>query len=1227
MSGIFEILRKELSKRILIKDGANGTMIQKLGLSEQDFRGEKFRDHTVDLKGNNDILSMTNPGIVKDIHMSFLEAGADILGTNTFNANPVSQADYGLQGHVYDMNFTAAGAAREAADEFVRRKKGSHKFVAGALGPTNKTLSMSPDVNDPGFRAISFEDLTEAYTEQIRGLVDGGVDILLLETVFDTLNCKAGIYAVSEYCRKIGRIIPVMVSGTIVDLSGRTLSGQTPEAFWISVSHTKNLLSAGLNCSLGTAQIRPFIEAISGAASTYVSLYPNAGLPDELGEYGETPEFMAEQIGDYANEGFVNIAGGCCGTTPDHIRAIADAVADKKPRRLPEIEPYMRLSGLEPLVIYPGSNFVNIGERTNVAGSKKFARLIKEESYEEALKIAAQQVENGAQVIDVSMDEAMLDSERAMDKFLKLIASEPGISRVPVMIDSSKWPVIEAGLKCLQGKGIVNSISLKEGEDKFKEQARLILNYGAAVIVMAFDEAGQADSYERKIEILERSYRILRDETGFPPQDIILDPNILTIATGIREHDEYAVDYIDTVKWIKENLPHAKVSGGVSNISFSFRGNEPVRKAMHSAFLYHAVQAGMDMGIVNAGQLDVYEEIPEELLTHVEDVIFNRREDATERLIEVAQNFREEDISGGKKDEWREKPVEERLKYALIKGVTDHIEEDTEEARKKHPEPLSIIEGPLMDGMNTVGDLFGSGKMFLPQVVKSARVMKKAVAYLIPFIEEQQLKENRSKKVKVLLATVKGDVHDIGKNIVGVVLSCNNFEINDLGVMVTADKILEEARKNDVDIIGLSGLITPSLDEMVHVAREMERLKFVKPLLIGGATTSRIHSAVKIAPNYSGSTIHVTDASRSVTVVNNLITEAAREDFISRMKREYDDLRKDYSQRSAMKEYLTIGDARKNKHEIDWKAKFITKPRKPGITLLNDFSIEEIREYIDWKPFFIAWELSGNFPQIFDNPKFGKEAKKLYDDACSMLDTIIDEKILRANGAAGLFPANSIGDDIEVYADEDRKKVLKTFHMLRQQSVKSQDYKNKCLADYIAPAGSEINDYVGVFAVTTGIGAAEAVRKYEKNNDDYSAIMIKVLADRLAEAFAELLHEKIRKEYWGYASDEDLDIKGIIKENYMGIRPAPGYPANPDLTEKRNLFELINVERNTGIELTENYAMYPAASVCGLYFAHPDAEYFAVGKIGRDQVADYARRKKMKVGDIEKWLVPNLNYK
>jgi 5-methyltetrahydrofolate--homocysteine methyltransferase len=1226
---MLEKLKKILTERMLILDGAMGTMIQRHNLSEEDFRGERFKDHSHDLKGNNDILSITQPEIIKDIHHGYFSAGADIVETNTFNGTSISQADYQTENLAYEINKAATEIAKDVALEFTKNEPNKPRFVAGALGPTNKTLTLSPKVSDPGYRAITFDQMMESYYVQAKGLVDGGADILLIETIFDTLNAKAAIYAVDKVCSEKGLNIPIMISGTIVDQSGRTLSGQTTEAFWISVAHTKNLLSVGINCSLGAKQMRPFVEELSNITDKFLSVYPNAGLPNEMGEYDESPETMSSVLDDFLQSGFVNIVGGCCGTTPDHIRAISDKVKNYKPR-IPSIQkPYLKLSGLEPLIFHPEINFVNIGERTNVAGSKKFARLIKEENYEEALSVARQQVENGAQVLDINMDEGMIESEDAMTKYLNLIASEPDIAKLPIMIDSSKWSVIKAGLKCLQGKGIVNSISLKEGEDTFREYAKEILLYGAAVIVMAFDEKGQADTFERKIEICKRAYNILVDEIGFPPQDIIFDPNILAIATGIDKHNNYAVNYIEATRWIKQNLPYAKISGGVSNLSFSFRGNIVIREAMHSAFLYHAIKAGMDMGIVNAGQLEVYEEIPDDLLELVEDVIFNRRKDATDRLIKFSETVKGTEKGKVKKDEWRNVSVEERLKHALIKGITDYIEEDTEEARQQLPEPIDVIEGPLMDGMNIVGELFGSGKMFLPQVVKSARVMKKAVAYLTPYIEQQKrLSAVAQEQGKILLATVKGDVHDIGKNIVGVVLGCNNFNVIDLGVMVSADKILQTAIDEDVDIIGLSGLITPSLDEMVHVAKEMERREIKKPLLIGGATTSRIHTAVKVAHNYSGITIHVLDASRSVQVVSSLLSEDSdsKQKYTAGIKEEYENIKVNYLKKRSEKKYISIDEARKNKLTIDWANSDITKPNKLGITTFNNFSLEKLKSYIDWTPFFLTWEMKGRYPAILESEKFGKEAKKLFDDANELLDKIITNSLLTANGVVGLFPANSEGDDIEIYSDESRNSVLTILHTLRQQSKKTEREPNIALADFIAPKESGTKDYIGMFALTTGVGIEELLAKYEKENDDYKSILAKSLADRLAEAFAEHLHEIVRKEYWGYAKDEQVSNEDLIKEKYAGIRPAPGYPSQPDHTEKKTLFDILNVEENTSIKLTENLAMYPAASVCGLYFAHSQSKYFNIGKIGKDQVLDYHQRKGMSVETVEMWLESILNY-
>jgi 5-methyltetrahydrofolate--homocysteine methyltransferase len=1224
---IIDDFKNILSKRILVLDGAMGTMIQRYKFTEEDFRGERFKDHPSDLKGNNDLLVLTQPNAIKDIHRKYLEAGADIIETNTFNGTSISQADYKTENIVYELNFEAARLAKEAADEFTKLTPDKPRFVAGALGPTNKTLSLSPDVNDPGFRAITFDEVKAAYYEQTKGLVDGGADIILIETIFDTLNAKAAIYAVEEYFEDNNIALPIMISGTIVDQSGRTLSGQITEAFLISISHVKNIVSVGLNCSLGPIQMRPFLQELSNKANLFVSVYPNAGLPNEFGEYDESPEAMAKVLKEFGDEGFFNIVGGCCGTTPDHIKAFAEIAQEIKPRIIPEINPYLRLSGLEPLILRPDTNFVNIGERTNVTGSKKFARLIKENNYEEALSVARQQVENGAQIIDINMDEGMIDSEAAMVKFLNLLAAEPDISRVPIMLDSSKWSVIEAGLKCLQGKGIVNSISMKEGKDAFVDHAKKVLKYGAAVIVMAFDEDGQADSFERKIQICERAYKILTEEVGFPPQDIIFDPNIFAIATGLEEHNNYGVDYINATRWIKQNLPYAKVSGGVSNLSFSFRGNDRVREAMHSAFLYHAIEAGMDMGIVNAGQLEVYEEIPKDLLERVEDVILNRRKDATERLIEFAENIKQKDVAEIKKDEWRNAPVEERLKHSLVKGIVEFIEEDTEEARQKYPSALQVIEGPLMDGMNVVGDLFGSGKMFLPQVVKSARVMKKSVAYLIPFIEKEKSESGSMKSNgTVLLATVKGDVHDIGKNIVGVVLGCNNYDVIDLGVMVPSDKILSTAVEKNVDIIGLSGLITPSLDEMVHVAKEMERLKIDKPLLIGGATTSRIHTAVKIAPQFNGAAIHVLDASRSVSVVGNLLNDEAKNSFVKTIKDEYESLRESHKNRSSEKDFLSIEDARKNKLKLNWDEEKITVPNKIGITEFLNYPLEEIRKYIDWTPFFITWEMKGKYPAIFEDENYGSEAKKIFDDANKLLDKVIEENLLKANGVCGIFPANSVEDDIEVYSDEERKGLKTIFHSIRQQTKKSKDIPNIALADFVAPIDSHKKDYIGAFAVTAGIGIEKLIEQFEKEHDDYNSIMIKAVADRLAEAFAELLHEKVRREIWGYASDENLTNDELIKEKYSGIRPAPGYPSQPDHTEKIELFKLIDPEKKTGISLTENLAMYPAASVCGLYFANQNAKYFTTGKIGKDQVEDYHKRKGMSLKETERWLRPVLNY-
>ena len=1217
-----------LEQRILVLDGAMGTMIQRHKLQEADYRGERFASHDHPLIGNNDMLVLTQPDIIYAIHCDFLEAGSDIIETNTFNANPISQGDYNAVELVRELNLEAARLAKKAANAYSAKTPDKPRFVAGSIGPTNKTLSLSPDVNNPGYRAVTFREVVDNYIVQLEGLMEGGVDLLLIETVFDTLNCKAALFAVEEYFNAIGRRVPVMVSGTVVDASGRTLSGQTTEAFWISIAHMPDLISVGLNCALGSKQMRPFIEALSGIAESYVSVYPNAGLPNEFGEYDDSPAYMAAQIAGFAESGFVNIVGGCCGTTPQHIKAIADAVSSLKPRRKPEPKHELQLSGLEPLMVNPTTGFINVGERTNVTGSRKFARLIKEGNYDEALSIARQQVESGAQVIDVNVDEGMLDSEKVMKEFLNLIASEPEISRVPVMIDSSRWSVIEEGLQCVQGKSIVNSISLKEGEDPFRERALKILQYGAAAVVMAFDEQGQADSCQRRIEICRRAYDILTREVGFPPEDIIFDPNVLTVATGIDEHNNYALDFIESVRWIKENLPYAKVSGGISNVSFSFRGNEPVREAMHAAFLYHAIRAGLDMGIVNAGQLAIYEDIEPTLLELVEDVLFNRRPDATERLVSHAETIRE----GGEKieakaAEWRNAPVEERLHHALIKGIVEYIDVDTEEARQLYASPLQVIEGPLMDGMNTIGDLFAEGKMFLPQVVKSARVMKRSVAWLIPYIEEEKAQQKNSRPAaRVLLATVKGDVHDIGKNIVSVVLSCNNYEVIDIGVMMPCNRILEAVEREKADILGLSGLITPSLDEMVHVAREMERLGMKIPLLIGGATTSKMHTAVKIAPVYSGPVVQVLDASRSVPVVSSLLNPMLCDDYLARLKADQAAMRQSHESRSREKKYLSIEDARKNRPALQWDETTVRTPLKPGITLFEDVTVSALRPYIDWTPFFLTWELHGRYPEIFENAKFGSEARQLFDDANELLDTIDREKLLGLKGVAGIFPANSSGDDIVIYTDDNRSSVLMQVHSLRQQQEKPEGEPNLALADFIAPKESGIGDYIGGFAVTAGLGIEKTLNRFTLEQDDYHRILTQALADRLAEAFAEMLHEKVRRELWGYAPAEILGGEELLNEKYRGIRPAPGYPACPDHTEKAELFTLLNAETATGITLTETYAMSPAASVSGFYFAHPQAKYFILGKIGRDQVEDYAARKGMSVEETEKWLAPALNY-
>ncbi|MBI2058545.1 MAG: methionine synthase [Nitrospirae bacterium] len=1208
----------------MIIDGAMGTMIQTHKLTEAQYRGARFANHGRDLKGNNDLLSLTQPSIIGGIHRLYLEAGADILETNTFNSNAVSLADYGMEALAHELNVAAAKLARAEADAFTKDDPNRPRFVAGAIGPTNRTASMSPNVNDPGFRAVTFARLVEAYAMQIRGLMEGGVDLLLIETVFDTLNCKAAIFAAHQVFDERGERRPLMVSGTIVDKSGRTLSGQTAEAFWISISHGE-LCSVGLNCALGAKEMRPHLGDLSRLAGVYLTAYPNAGLPNELGGYDQTPEQMASILAEFAESGLINMVGGCCGTTPAHIRAIAEAVKGKKPRAIPSIPRTLRLSGFEPLVMRSDSNFVNIGERTNITGSPKFSKLILAGSFEEALSVARDQVDSGAQVIDVNMDEAMLDSQAAMVRFLNLVASEPDIARVPIMVDSSKWSVIEAGLQCLQGKGVVNSISLKEGEEAFKARAKTVRRYGAAVVVMAFDEKGQADTLERKIGICRRAYRILTEEIGFPAEDIIFDPNILTVATGIEEHNGYAMAFIEATRWIKANLPHARVSGGISNLSFSFRGNHAVREAMHTAFLYHAVRAGLDMGIVSAGQLGVYEEIPKPLLELVEDVLFNRRPDATERLVTFAESLRKKGKVKAGEAEWRSGSVEERLSHALVKGIVEHIERDTEEALKKYGRPLAVIEGPLMAGMSVVGDLFGSGKMFLPQVVKSARVMKKAVAYLTPFLEKEKAEQGAEARNAgtIVMATVKGDVHDIGKNIVGVVLGCNNYRVVDLGVMAPCEKILQAARAEKADLIGLSGLITPSLDEMVHVAQEMQRDGWKLPLLIGGATTSRVHTAVKIGPAYEAPVIHVLDASRSVTVVGSLLG-SDREKFVSKIHGEYEEVRRLYREKET-RPLLTLGEARARRLALTWGRNGIPKPAFVGLRAVEP-SISELRRYIDWTPFFQTWEMQGRYPAILEDPAAGAEARKLFADAQALMDRIESGRWLRAKGVAGIFHANSVGDDVEVYREGDRKSVSAVFRFLRQQTAKDASQPQFSLADFIAPATSGVQDFLGCFAVTAGIGLDELVRRFEKEHDDYRSIMGKALADRLAEAFAEFLHERVRKELWGYAKEEHLAAESLIREEYHGIRPAPGYPACPDHTEKRTLFEILDATRSTGIELTESFAMMPAASVSGFYFAHPESRYFNVGKVGRDQIEDYARRKGMRVEEIERWLSPNLGY-
>jgi len=1239
MSSTPHPIEKLLAQRILILDGAMGTMIQRHKLTEAHYRGTQpygdyagdrrsFADHPVDVKGCNDLLLLTQPHVVGGIHRQYLEAGAEIIETCTFNSTSVSMEDYRLEHLVYELNVAGAKLARGLCDEFSTPDR--PRFVAGVLGPTGRTASISPDVNDPGARNITFDALVESYAEAVRGLLDGGADILMVETIFDTLNAKAALFAIERHFEQYDVRVPIMISGTITDASGRTLSGQTTEAFWNSLAHAKPL-SIGLNCALGAELMRPYVEELSRVASCHVSAHPNAGLPNPLSEtgYDEPPEKTARLVKEFATSGFLNIAGGCCGTTPAHIKAIAEALRDVPPRKLPHPEKRCRLSGLEPFNIGEDSLFVNVGERANVTGSAKFKRLILEGNYEEALEVCKQQVETGAQVVDINMDEAMLDGTAAMIKFLNLIASEPDIARVPVMIDSSKWEIIEAGLKCVQGKPIVNSISLKEGEENFVKHATLVRKYGAAAVVMAFDESGQADTYQRKIDICKRSYEILVNRVGFLPEDIIFDPNIFAVATGIDEHNNYAVDFIEATRWIRRNLPYAKVSGGVSNVSFSFRGNEPVREAIHTVFLYYAVKAGMNMGIVNAGQLGVYEEIPRDLRDAVEDVVLNRRPDAGEKLVKLAETVR----GGGKEQaedlEWRKGTVQERLTHALVRGITTYIIEDTEEARGQATQPVEVIEGPLMAGMNVVGDLFGAGKMFLPQVVKSARVMKQAVAHLVPYIEAEKARTGNTKaKGKIVMATVKGDVHDIGKNIVTVVLQCNNFEVVNMGVMIPCEQILQTAREHNADVIGLSGLITPSLEEMAHVAKEMERQGFRIPLLIGGATTSRVHTAVKIEPNYPGGiVVYVPDASRAVGVCSNLLSDTLRSAYVAELKADYAKAREQYEGKKGKAVHVSLQEARTRGLKTDWTNYTPPTPRLLGVQKLADYPLDNLVDFIDWTPFFQAWELAGRYPKILQDEVVGEEARKLFADAQAMLKKIIDEKWLKANAVFGLFPANSVnGDDIEIYADERRRKVWMTWHNLRQQTRKPEDIPNYCLADYIAPKETGVADYIGAFAVTAGIGIDRHVERFEQNNDDYNAILLKALADRLAEAFAEHLHLRVRREFWGYASEEGMDNEALIAEKYRGIRPAPGYPACPDHTEKGPLFELLQAPQNAGITLTESYAMLPTAAVSGFYFSHPQAHYFATGKIDQDQVEDYAKRKGISMEEAERWLAPVLSY-
>ena len=1221
-------LHQAIQQRILILDGGMGTMIQSYKLKEADYRGERFANYHMDIAGNNDLLCITQPGVIREIQRAYLNAGADILETNTFNSTRVSMADYEMEDLSHELNFAAAKLARELCDEVTALNPAKPRFVAGVLGPTSRTCSISPDVNDPGARNVTFDQLVENYLESVDGLVKGGADLILIETIFDTLNAKAAVFAVKQYFDQIGFELPIMISGTITDASGRTLSGQTTEAFYNSLAHTQ-AFSMGLNCALGAKELRQYVQELSRVAECYVSAHPNAGLPNEFGEYDQTPEEMVAIVEEFAASGFLNIIGGCCGTTPEHIKAIADAVAKYPPRAIPDIEPACRLSGLEPFNITKDSLFVNVGERCNVTGSARFKRLVVEEDYATALEVALEQVENGAQVIDINMDEGMLDAEKAMVRFLNLIAGEPDIARVPIMVDSSKWEVIEAGLKCIQGKPIVNSISLKEGEEEFLHKAKLCMRYGAAVVVMAFDETGQADTQARKREICERSYRLLVDKLGFPPQDIIFDPNIFAVATGIDEHNNYAVDFIEATRWIRANLPHAGISGGVSNVSFSFRGNNPVREAIHSVFLYYAIKAGMNMGIVNAGQLAVYDDLPKELKDKVEDVILNRTANGTEALLEIAEKYRGDGSTGEKKEdlEWRSLPIAKRIEYALVKGVSTYIEADTEEARQFYPRPLDVIEGPLMDGMNVVGDLFGAGKMFLPQVVKSARVMKQSVAYLQPFIEAEKTEASKPNG-KILMATVKGDVHDIGKNIVGVVLQCNNFQVVDLGVMVPCEKILDTAVRENCDIIGLSGLITPSLDEMVFVAREMERLGIDKPLMIGGATTSKAHTAVKIDPAFKlNQVVYVPDASRAVGVASTLLSDELRPTFVDNLKQEYVQVRERNANRKPRGTVRTYPEAIDKGLKLDWDNYMPPTPSFTGIKVFEDYDLNTLVDFIDWTPFFISWDLAGKYPKILDDEIVGEAARNLFDDAQKMLRKLIDEKLIRANGVIGFWPANTVNhDDIAVY-DENGEQIS-TLHHIRQQHLK-QGMESKphfSLADFVAPKETGKSDYVGGFAVTAGIGAEELAKQYQNAGDDYNSIMVKALADRLAEAFAEHLHQRVRKEFWGYDREENLDNESLIKEQYKGIRPAPGYPACPDHTEKSTLFKLLDAEKNTGITLTEHFAMLPTAAVSGWYFSHPESVYFPTGKIEKDQVESLAERKGVSVQELERWLSPVLAY-